>query len=66
MSTELQNLIDLAWEGRAALSPTSADPKIREAVEHVIADLNAGRCAWPNARAWASGRSTSGSRRRCC
>ena len=43
MSTELQNLIDLAWEGRTALSPTSADPKIVEAVEHVIADLNAGR-----------------------
>ena len=43
MSTDLQNLIDLAWEGRAALSPTSADPKIREAVDHVIADLNAGR-----------------------
>ncbi len=43
MSTELQTLIDLAWEGRSALSPTSADPKIVEAVEHVIADLNAGR-----------------------
>jgi len=43
MSTDLQNLIDLAWEGRAALSPTSADPKIRDAVDHVIADLNAGR-----------------------
>jgi hypothetical protein len=28
MSTELQTLIDLAWEGRSALSPTSADPKI--------------------------------------
>ena len=43
MSTELQTIIDLAWEGRASLSPTSADPKIAEAVEHVIADLNAGR-----------------------
>jgi 2,3,4,5-tetrahydropyridine-2-carboxylate N-succinyltransferase len=43
MSTELQNIIDLAWEGRASLSPTAADPKIAEAVEHVIADLNAGR-----------------------
>ena len=38
MSTDLQNLIDLAWEGRAALSPTSADPKIRDAVDHVIAE----------------------------
>ncbi len=43
MSAELQNLIDLAWEGRASLSPTTADPKIREAVDQVIADLNAGR-----------------------
>ena len=43
MSQELQTLIDLAWEGRAALSPTSADPKIREAVDHVIGELNAGR-----------------------
>ena len=43
MSTELQTIIDLAWEGRAELSPTSADPKIREAVEHVVGDLNADR-----------------------
>ncbi|OYU74894.1 MAG: 2,3,4,5-tetrahydropyridine-2,6-dicarboxylate N-succinyltransferase, partial [Burkholderiales bacterium PBB5] len=43
MTAELQNLIDLAWEGRASLSPTSADPKIREAVEQAIAELNAGR-----------------------
>ena len=43
MTTELQNIIDQAWEGRASLGPTSADPKVREAVEAVIADLNAGR-----------------------
>jgi len=43
MSHELQSLIDLAWEGRAALSPSNADPKIREAVDRTIADLNAGR-----------------------
>jgi 2,3,4,5-tetrahydropyridine-2-carboxylate N-succinyltransferase len=43
MSTALQNIIDLAWEGRSALSPTTADPKIRETVDHVIAELNAGR-----------------------
>ena len=43
MSTELQSIIDLAWEGRAALSPVSADPKIRESVNQVIAELNAGR-----------------------
>ncbi|MCA0243346.1 MAG: 2,3,4,5-tetrahydropyridine-2,6-dicarboxylate N-succinyltransferase [Proteobacteria bacterium] len=38
-----QEIIDLAWEGRAQLSPTTADPKIRDAVDHVIGDLNAGR-----------------------
>jgi 2,3,4,5-tetrahydropyridine-2,6-dicarboxylate N-succinyltransferase len=43
MSTDLQNFIDLAWEGRASLSPASADPKIRETVDRVIADLNGGR-----------------------
>jgi len=43
MTAELQNTIDLAWEGRASLSPSSADPKIREAVEQAIAELNAGR-----------------------
>jgi 2,3,4,5-tetrahydropyridine-2,6-dicarboxylate N-succinyltransferase len=43
MSQDLQNLIDLVWEGRAALSPSNADPKIRETVNHVIAELNAGR-----------------------
>ena len=43
MSSELQNIVDLAWESRASLSPGSADPKIREAVEHVIGELNAGR-----------------------
>ena len=39
----LQDLIELAWDGRAALGPTTADPKIRETVDHVIGELNAGR-----------------------
>ncbi len=43
MSTELQSIIDLAWEGRTSLTPTTADPRIRDAVSQVIADLNAGR-----------------------
>ena len=43
MSETAISIIDLAWEGRAALNPTNADPKIREAVEQTIADLNAGR-----------------------
>jgi 2,3,4,5-tetrahydropyridine-2,6-dicarboxylate N-succinyltransferase len=44
MSTQdLQATIDAAWEVRTALNPTSKDQVIRDAVEHVIADLNAGR-----------------------
>ncbi len=44
MSAQLQTLIEHAWEARAELSPASADQKIRDAVDEVIADLNAGRC----------------------
>ena len=40
--SQLQSIIDLAWEGRADITATNA-PEVREAVEHVIADLNAGR-----------------------
>jgi len=43
MTTDLQNTIDLAWDGRASLSPTTADPSIREAVDHAVGELNAGR-----------------------
>jgi len=43
MSTELQSLIDLAWEGRAELSPANAEPRLRDAVEQVISELNKGR-----------------------
>ena len=43
MSTsKLQEVIDLAWDSRAELSATNA-PEVRDAVEQVIADLNAGR-----------------------
>jgi 2,3,4,5-tetrahydropyridine-2-carboxylate N-succinyltransferase len=41
-AADLQSTIDLAWESRSSLGPTSA-PEVREAVEQVIADLNAGR-----------------------
>jgi 2,3,4,5-tetrahydropyridine-2-carboxylate N-succinyltransferase len=40
---EAQQIIDLTWESRAALSPVNAAVSIREAVDLVIADLNAGR-----------------------
>ena len=43
MSTaQLQSIIDLAWEARAEISAINA-PEVRDAVEHVIADLNGGR-----------------------
>ncbi|MFZ2651584.1 MAG: 2,3,4,5-tetrahydropyridine-2,6-dicarboxylate N-succinyltransferase [Burkholderiaceae bacterium] len=42
MTHELQNTIDLAWEGRSELTPTNS-PEVRGAVERVIADLNKGR-----------------------
>ena len=40
--SSLQSVIDLAWEGRADINATNA-PEVRDAVEQVIADLNAGR-----------------------
>ena len=43
MSQELQQLIDQAWENRAELSPKVAPAKIGEAVDHVLAELDAGR-----------------------
>ena len=42
MTQQLQNTIDLAWESRATITAINS-PEVREAVEHVIADLNAGR-----------------------
>ncbi len=43
MSTpQLQSVIDLAWERRAEINATNA-PEVRDAVEEVIAGLNAGR-----------------------
>src|SRR5262245_25873985 len=39
----LQQTIDAAWESRANLSPANAPPELREAVAHVIDDLDAGR-----------------------
>ncbi len=38
----LQSVIDLAWDQRAEISAVNA-PEVRDAVEQVIADLNAGR-----------------------
>ena len=42
MSNTHQEIIDLAWEQRATITALNA-PEVRETVEAVIADLNAGR-----------------------
>ena len=42
MTQQLQSTIDTAWDARADLTAVNA-PQVREAVEHVIAELNAGR-----------------------
>ena len=39
---ESQNIIELAWESRTSINATNS-PEIYQAVESVIADLNAGR-----------------------
>jgi 2,3,4,5-tetrahydropyridine-2-carboxylate N-succinyltransferase len=41
--TDLQAIIDSAWETRTALSPASSTPEARDAVAEVIAGLDAGR-----------------------
>ncbi|MBU3711721.1 MAG: 2,3,4,5-tetrahydropyridine-2,6-dicarboxylate N-succinyltransferase, partial [Limnohabitans sp.] len=43
MSQQLEKIIDAAWEQRASLSAASAPKEIQDAVDHVIAELNAGR-----------------------
>lgn len=43
MTQQLQQIIDTAWDDRASLSATSAPKEVRDAVEHVIAELNVGK-----------------------
>lgn len=43
MPQQLQQIIDTAWENRAELSPKSAAAEVREAVAHVIEQLDKGR-----------------------
>jgi 2,3,4,5-tetrahydropyridine-2-carboxylate N-succinyltransferase len=43
MTQQLQPLIDAAWETAPASPPASAPKEVRDAVEHVIAELNNGR-----------------------
>jgi 2,3,4,5-tetrahydropyridine-2-carboxylate N-succinyltransferase len=43
MSQQLQTVIEAAWEDRANISVTSAPAEVRDAVEHVLNELDAGR-----------------------
>ncbi len=43
MTQQLEQTIDQAWEERAGFSPKSAPAALREAVAHVLAELDAGR-----------------------
>lgn len=43
MTSSLQTTIDTAWDDRASLSPASAPAEVRDAVAHVIGELDAGR-----------------------
>ncbi len=41
--TALSDTIDRAWDARATLSPADAPAEVRDAVDHVLAELNVGR-----------------------
>ena len=43
MTQLLQQTIDAAWENRTQISPAQAPADVREAVRHVLAELDAGR-----------------------
>ena len=43
MTTQLQTIIDQAWERRTDYSPGNAPAELRDAVDHALAELNAGR-----------------------
>jgi 2,3,4,5-tetrahydropyridine-2,6-dicarboxylate N-succinyltransferase len=43
MTKQLQSIIDSAWDNRANLSPSSAPAEVRDAVEHVISQMNKGQ-----------------------
>lgn len=42
MTQQLQNIIDQAWEDRASFSPKNAPTELREAVAHVLEQLDSG------------------------
>ena len=42
-NTQLESIINAAWEDRANLSPKAASKEVSQAVEHVISEMNKGR-----------------------
>src|SRR5262249_34956054 len=43
MTAQLETIINSAWENRTSIHTTSATLELRQAVEHVITELDAGR-----------------------
>ncbi|REN19588.1 2,3,4,5-tetrahydropyridine-2,6-dicarboxylate N-succinyltransferase, partial [Mycobacterium tuberculosis] len=43
MTQQLQQIIDAAWEDRANISVAASPAEVRDAVEHVITELNNGK-----------------------
>src|SRR5215468_12402255 len=43
MTVQLEKIIGDAWENRTNINNANASPELRQAVEHVIAELDAGR-----------------------
>jgi len=43
MTAQLESIINTAWENRSGINITSATKELRDAVEHVITELDAGR-----------------------
>ena len=43
MTQNLQSTIESAWDNRPSLSASTAPAEVRDAVEHVIAELDSGR-----------------------
>jgi 2,3,4,5-tetrahydropyridine-2-carboxylate N-succinyltransferase len=54
MTQQLQTLIDQAWENRTSYSPKTAPTELREAVAHILEQLNQGtlRVAQKDSGAW--------------
>lgn len=40
---QMQHIIDNAWDNRANINGANATHEVREAVDHVISELNGGR-----------------------